>query len=88
MKNYKILLRRFAQSIRLFLLCCGMIIFSIPQNNYAYDNDTHFWLTYYLAIKAGYSDVQATQIASANVSVDFDKDTQPVIARFNQIRDL
>lgn len=47
----------------------------------AYDNDTHFWLTYYLAVKAGYTNIQATQIASANVSVDFDRDTEPVLPR-------
>lgn len=45
----------------------------------AYDNDTHFWFTYYLAMKAGYTPVQASQIASANVSVDYDEDTQPVL---------
>lgn len=44
----------------------------------AYDNDTHFWFTYYLAVKAGYTKVQAAQIASADVIVDFDDDTQPV----------
>src|SRR3982751_4853871 len=45
----------------------------------AYDNDTHFWFTYYLARKAGYTPIQATQIASADVSVDYDEDTQPVL---------
>ncbi len=45
----------------------------------AYDNDTHFWFTYYLARKAGYTPIQATQIASADVSVDYDDDTQPVL---------
>jgi hypothetical protein len=45
----------------------------------AYDNDTHFWFTYYLARKAGFTPIQATQIASADVSVDYDDDTQPVL---------
>lgn len=45
----------------------------------AYDNDTHFWFTYYLAVEAGYTPVQAMQIASADVSVDYDDDTQPVL---------
>ncbi len=45
----------------------------------AYDNDTHFWFTYCLAIEAGYTPVQAMQIASADVSVDYDDDTQPVL---------
>jgi len=44
-----------------------------------YDNDTHFWFTYYLARKAGFTPIQATQIASADVSVDYDDDTQPVL---------
>lgn len=46
---------------------------------WAYDNDTHFWFTYYLAVEAGYTPVQAMQIASADVSVDYDDDTQPVL---------
>ena len=45
----------------------------------AYDNDTHFWFTYYLAVKSGFTPMQATQIASADVSVDYDDDTQPVL---------
>jgi len=45
----------------------------------AYDNDTHFWFTYYLAVEAGYTPIQAMQIASADVSVDYDDDTQPVL---------
>ncbi len=55
----------------------------------AYDNDTHFWFTYYLAVEAGYTPMQAMQIASADVSVDYDDDTQPVlpsIASFNAFR--
>jgi hypothetical protein len=49
------------------------------QSTRAYDNDTHFWLTYYLAIKVGYTPIQAAQIASADISVDFDKHTEPVL---------
>jgi hypothetical protein len=45
----------------------------------AYDNDTHFWFTYYLAVESGYTRMQAMQIASADVSVDYDDDTQPVL---------
>ena len=69
------------------LLFCAALIFLAPQRTFAYDNDTHFWLTYYLAIKAGYSDIQATQIASADVGVDFDKDTEPVFPRFDSWKD-
>lgn len=70
------------------LLISVIIILSTPQRGQAYDNDTHFWLTYYLAIKTGYSPVQAAQIASANISVDFDKQTDPVLARPNFMLDV
>jgi hypothetical protein len=51
----------------------------MPRNGQAYDNDTHFWLTYYLAIKTGYSPVQAAQIASADITVDLDRHTEPLL---------
>jgi len=54
-----------------------LAVFASPAA--AYDNDTHFWFTYYLARKAGFTPIQATQIASADVSVDYDDDTQPVL---------
>ena len=64
--------------MRFILVCSIAILFcSQPTNSLAYDNDTHFWLTYYLAVKAGYAPIQATQIASADISVDLDKHTQP-----------
>lgn len=66
----------------LFVSClCLVILCGQAKNASAYDNDTHFWLTYYLALKAKYTPLQATQIASANISVDFDSDTQPVLPR-------
>jgi len=43
----------------------------------AYDNDTHYVLTYYLARKVGFSMEQARQIASADVSVDVEPMTEP-----------
>jgi hypothetical protein len=49
-----------------------------PRVN-AYDDDTHFWLTYYLARKVGYTPLQALQIASADISVDYDPQTWPVL---------
>jgi hypothetical protein len=55
-----------------------LIAMSTAGNVQAYDNDTHFWLTYYLAIKVGYTPLQAAQIASADISVDFDSHTEPV----------
>jgi hypothetical protein len=61
------------------LVAVVFVIAAIAINARAYDNDTHFWFTYYLAIKAGFTPLQATQIASADVSVDYDDDTQPVL---------
>ena len=65
------------------LLCSTFAILLLAFVNastvMAYDNDTHFWFTYYLAVEAGYTPIQATQIASADVSVDYDDDTQPVL---------
>jgi hypothetical protein len=59
-----------------------LILLLIGANSAAaYDNDTHFWLTYYLARKVGYTHIQAMQIASADISVDLDKDTKPVTPR-------
>ncbi|HEY8559449.1 MAG TPA: DUF6765 family protein [Pyrinomonadaceae bacterium] len=70
--------------IQLYLIIIfGFILAFSVQNVNAYDNDTHFWLTYYLAIKSGYSPTQATQIASATISVDFDSHTTPVFPRSN-----
>lgn len=63
------------------IFCAVIILTAQPKNIYAYDNDTHFWLSYYLAIKTGYSPIQATQIAAANVSVDFDKHVTPVVSK-------
>lgn len=56
-----------------------IFVFGATASVSAYDNDTHYWLTYYLSIKAGFTPMQAEQIASANVSVDFDDDTEPVL---------
>lgn len=81
---------RIANSIkpgcRILLLCLTLTCVT-PQISMGYDNDTHFWLTYYLALKAGYTSAQATQIASANVSVDFDKDTEPLMPGFDSWKD-
>lgn len=75
------------KSACLSLLVPVILIFSTPQVSSAYDNDTHFWLTYYIAIKADYTETQATQVASANVGVDFDEDTEPLTPRLDNWRD-
>jgi len=81
------IIEKSVKSVVFSILICGFLICSTPQTSFAYDNDTHFWLTYYLALKVGYTHTQATQIASANISVDFDSDTTPVLPN-PQIRDL
>jgi hypothetical protein len=43
----------------------------------AYDNDTHYVFTYYLAILAGYHDDEARRVASADISIDIDPNTEP-----------
>lgn len=50
-----------------------------PISAQAYDDDTHFWLTYLLARKVGYDKFQALDIASADLSVDHDKQTWPIL---------
>ncbi|HEV7698648.1 MAG TPA: hypothetical protein VGO43_00320 [Pyrinomonadaceae bacterium] len=66
------------RSLAIAILVFGLLASGVTTAR-AYDNDTHFWFTYYLAVKAGYTPVQASQIASADVSVDYDDDTQPVL---------
>jgi hypothetical protein len=44
----------------------------------AYDNDTHYCLTYFLARQIGYTPKQAHQIASGAVAVDLSPATEPL----------
>jgi len=62
-----------------------IIVLICPIVTRAYDNDTHYWFTYYLAVKAGFTPFQAEQIASADVSVDFDEDTEPVTPKLDTL---
>lgn len=87
-KKYKIHFRATFLSICSSFLFCGLFILVNPQKGFGYDNDTHFWLTYYLAIKTGYTRIQAAQIASLNISVDLDKDSSPVLPEINRISEL
>jgi len=75
------------------LACLAVVVFTMllpfgALKTQAYDNDTHFWLTYYLARKTGYSHIQAEQIASADISVDLDPQTDPVMASPNFFSDV
>jgi hypothetical protein len=72
--------------VLVFVVTSLVITFFAPSVQ-AYDDDTHFWLTYYLARKVGYTPVQALQIASADVSVDYDHETWPVIPMTMHLED-
>ena len=58
------------------ILAVILALFTRPA--VAGDNDTHYVLTYFLARQVGYTRQQAQQIASANVSVDTDVNTEPL----------
>lgn len=60
-----------------------------PRPAAAYYDDVHYSLTYYLARAIGYTPEQAHRIASANLSIDYDPDTEPVQqeAQFNLWRE-
>ena len=63
--------------LAVFWMCAllGCLIVSPAQ---AYDNDTHYVLTYYLARRVGFTSEQARQIASGNVSIDAEPMTEPM----------
>lgn len=48
------------------------------RSAWAYYDDTHFVLTYYVARLVGYTPLQAHRIASADVTVDYNPATEPV----------
>jgi hypothetical protein len=45
---------------------------------HAYDNDVHYVFTYYLARQVGFTPPQAHQIASGDVSTDYDSRVEPL----------
>jgi hypothetical protein len=49
-----------------------------PAKGHAYDYDTHYLWTYYLALNAGFTDRQAYQIASGAQAIDVDRDVNPI----------
>ena len=63
------------------------LMVSVPAVS-AYEDDTHFWLTFYLSRKADYTHVQSTQIASLTVGVDYDKNTKPAMPSPDNFGDL
>ena len=64
-------LTRVASALTLLLCMLG------SSTAYAYYDDTHYSLTYYLARACGYTPSQAYRIASADISIDYCEDTEP-----------
>ncbi len=52
--------------------------FLLPISSSGYDDDTHYYLTYFLARKAGFTQIQSFRIASANISIDYSDETEPI----------
>ncbi|MFN8612354.1 MAG: DUF6765 family protein [Vulcanimicrobiota bacterium] len=55
-----------------------MLILQMAASALAYDLDTHYAFTYYLARKVGFTARQARSIASADSSIDTDPSTEPL----------
>jgi hypothetical protein len=54
-----------------------VIVISLPKIAQAYDPEVHYAWTYYLALKLGYTEREAFQIASGSTAFDEDYDTAP-----------
>lgn len=62
----------------LAVLAVAFCVLAVPAR--AYDGDTHYAWTYYLAVHVGYTPRQAFQIASAAWAIDHDAQTGPLHA--------
>jgi len=62
----------------LFLAVLAAVAPLLPRTARAYEADTHYAWTYYLALHAGYTYRQAYQVASATFAIDMDPDTGPM----------
>ena len=67
-------MKRFAMTI-LVMSVCLLTIALRPAH--AYWDDVHYYLTYYVARLTGFTPLQAYRIAAANLSTDYDKNTEP-----------
>lgn len=54
------------------------LVAAFATPSFGYYDDVHFALTYYMARRCGYTDIQAYRIASACSATDWDQDTEPV----------
>ncbi|MBW2256728.1 MAG: hypothetical protein JRI25_19320, partial [Deltaproteobacteria bacterium] len=66
--------------IRVVVIIVALLVafLTAPVRAHAYDFDTHYLWTYYLALHAGFTDRQAFQIASGTQSIDVDPDVNPL----------
>ncbi len=70
--------------MRVRRLLCGALVATLiagtTQWTAAFYDDTHYAFTYYMARECGYTPLQAYRMASANLSVDYARATEPVQA--------
>lgn len=66
-------------TIRVIAFLCAFALVA-PTPARAFDVDTHYVWTYYLALHAGFTERQAYQIASATFAIDHDAQTGPMEA--------
>lgn len=59
------------------ILAVSLFLVGMRNSNTPYDNDSHFYYTYFLARLSDFSPEDALRIASANVAVDYDSRTEP-----------
>ncbi|NYT61903.1 hypothetical protein H0A66_06150 [Alcaligenaceae bacterium] len=56
--------------MRLLLMAVAAVIAFASPLTYAYEEDVHYGLTYWLAMRAGFAEAQAERIAAANIEYD------------------
>ncbi len=71
MKLYK---RIYGVTLVAMMGCTSLLV---TNHAMAFDDDTHYYLTYYIARKVGYTSQQAYRIANANIAVDYAAVTEP-----------
>jgi hypothetical protein len=65
-----------AKLLSFFVIVTGVILVQ-GLNAHAYDKDIHYYLTYYIAQRVGFTDEQAYQLAASDQYVDEHPDTLP-----------
>jgi hypothetical protein len=81
--NHKTSCRKLSGFCRYFIITVFFILSFNGEKCYAYEKDTHYYLTYCLARLVGYTAKQAHEIANEAWSVDVNTATEPVQSVFN-----